>query len=152
MKRNTRLAALAAAAMATSLIVACGQREDDTVGQRLDGAVEQTQTTSAEIRADANNAAQDMKARAVVEARVDADRMLIATQSALDADGDVLSPKERAAIDALMVALRHQRDADDAAVIEAATDALAKGTEGFAAQRMNRGIQQALAGKNVASL
>ncbi|KQB59761.1 MULTISPECIES: Fe-S protein assembly chaperone HscA [Acidovorax] len=97
-------------------------------------------------------AAQDMKARAVVEARVDADRMLIATQSALDADGDVLSPKERAAIDALMVALRHQRDADDAGVIEAATDALAKGTEGFAAQRMNRGIQQALAGKNVASL
>ncbi len=62
MKRNTRLAALAAAAMATSLIVACGQREEDTVGQRLDGAVEQTQTASAEIRADANNAAQDMKA------------------------------------------------------------------------------------------
>ena len=97
-------------------------------------------------------AAQDMKARAVVEARVDADRMLIATQSALDADGDVLSPKERAAIDALMMALRHQRDSDDAAAIEAATEALAKGTEAFAAQRMNRGIQQALAGKNVASL
>lgn len=97
-------------------------------------------------------AAQDMKARAVVEARVDADRMLIATQSALDADGDVLSPKERAAIDALMVALRHQRDSDDAAAIEAATEALAKGTEAFAAHRMNRGIQQALAGKNVASL
>jgi len=97
-------------------------------------------------------AAQDMKARAVVEARVDADRMLIATQSALDADGDVLGRKERAAIDALMVALRHQRDADDAAAIEAATEALAKGTEAFAAQRMNRGIQQALAGKNVASL
>ena len=97
-------------------------------------------------------AAQDMKARAVVEARVDADRMLLATQSALDADGDVLSPQERATIDALMVALRHQRDADDAAVIEAATDALAKGTEAFAAQRMNRGIQQALAGKNVQTL
>lgn len=97
-------------------------------------------------------AAQDMKARAVVEARVDADRMLIATQSALDADGDVLSPAERAAIDALMVALRHQRDAEDAAVIEAATEALAKGTEAFAAQRMNRGIQQALAGKHVQTL
>ena len=50
------------------------------------------------------------------------------------------------------VALRHQRDSDDAAAIEAATEALAKGTEAFAAQRMNRGIQQALAGKNVASL
>jgi molecular chaperone HscA len=97
-------------------------------------------------------AAQDMKARAVVEARVDADRMLMATQSALDADGDVLSPQERADIDVLMVALRRQRDADDAAIIEAATDALAKGTEAFAAQRMNRGIQQALAGKNVQNL
>jgi molecular chaperone HscA len=34
-------------------------------------------------------------------------------------------------------------------VIEAATDALAKGTEAFAAMRMNRGIQQALAGKKL---
>jgi molecular chaperone HscA len=97
-------------------------------------------------------AAEDMRARAVVEARVDADRMLMATQSALDADGDVLSAAERNRIDALMQALRVQRDVQDAAVIEAATEALAKGTEAFAAQRMNRGIQQALAGKNVQSL
>lgn len=62
MKRNTRLAALAAAAMATSLIVACGQKEDETVGQRMDSTVEQTQAAGAELRADANNAAQDMKA------------------------------------------------------------------------------------------
>ncbi|WP_382153667.1 BON domain-containing protein [Hydrogenophaga sp. ANAO-22] len=62
MKRNTRLAALAAAAMATSLIVACGQKEDETVGQRMDSTVEQTQAAGAELRADANNAAQDVKA------------------------------------------------------------------------------------------
>jgi molecular chaperone HscA len=31
-----------------------------------------------------------MQARALAEARVDADRMLLATQSALDADGDLL--------------------------------------------------------------
>ena len=97
-------------------------------------------------------AAQDMRARAVVEARVDADRMLMATQSALDADGDLLTAQERAGIDALMQALRDQLQSEDAAVIEAATEALAKGTEPFAAQRMNRGIQQALAGKNVQSL
>lgn len=59
MKRNTRLAALAAAAMATSLIVACGQREDQTLGQT---PMEQTQTPAAEMRAEVNNAAQDMKA------------------------------------------------------------------------------------------
>ena len=69
-----------------------------------------------------------------------------------DADGDVLSAAERSTIDALMEALRQQRGADEAATIEAATQALAKGTEAFAAQRMNRGIQQALAGKNVQSL
>ncbi len=97
-------------------------------------------------------AAQDIQARALVEARVDADRMLMATQSALDADGDLLSGTERAAIDALMAALRSQQTSQDAAAIEAATPALAHGTEAFAAQRMNRGIRTALAGKNVQSL
>ncbi len=37
-----------------------------------------------------STAQQDMQARALVEARVDADRMLLATKSALDADGDLL--------------------------------------------------------------
>jgi molecular chaperone HscA len=37
----------------------------------------------------------------------------------------------------------------DAPALEAATQALAKGTEAFAAQRMNRGIRKALAGQNV---
>ncbi len=97
-------------------------------------------------------ASDDMRARAVVEARVDAERMLLATQSALGVDGDLLNADERAAIDALMAQLRAVVDAQDAAVIEAATEALAKGTEPFAAQRMNRGIREALAGKNVQSL
>ena len=98
-------------------------------------------------------AQQDMQARALVEARVDADRLLIATQSALDADGDVLAAAERTAIDELMHALRVTLETStDAAVVEAAAQALAKGTEAFAAQRMNRGIRQALAGKNVSAL
>ena len=37
----------------------------------------------------------DVKARALVEAKVDADRMLLATQSALDVDGDVLDAEQR---------------------------------------------------------
>ncbi len=96
-------------------------------------------------------AAGDMRARALVEARVEADRMLMATRAALAADGDILSPDERAAIDALVQALEGMRESEDAAAIDAATQALAKGTEAFAAQRMNRGIQQALAGKSVQS-
>jgi molecular chaperone HscA len=94
-------------------------------------------------------AQQDMQARALVEARVDADRLLVATRSALAVDGDLLTEDERQPIDALMQALQTIAAGNDAAAIEAASTALAKGTEGFAAQRMNRGIQQALAGKNI---
>ena len=99
-----------------------------------------------------HTAAQDMQSRALIEARVDADRMWLATQSALQADGDLLSPEERANIDALMLAALEAKKLEDAAAIEAATEALAKGTEAFAAQRMNRGIQHALAGQNIETL
>jgi len=94
----------------------------------------------------------DMRARSVVEARVDAQRMLLATQSALDADGDLLQGAERQAIDAAMDALRAVAPSDDAAAIEAHNKTLAQATEAFAAQRMNRGIAQALSGKNIAAL
>jgi len=94
-------------------------------------------------------AQQDIAARALVEARVDADRMIVATRSALAADADLLEPAERQAIDTLMDQLAQSLASTEAAVIEAATDALAKGTETFAAMRMNRGIQQALAGKKL---
>jgi len=97
-------------------------------------------------------AEQDIQARALVEARVDADRMWLATQSALLADGDLLSPESRTHIDALMAATLAAKSLSNAAAIEAATEALAKGTEAFAAQRMNRGIQHALAGQNIETL
>ena len=97
-------------------------------------------------------AEQDMKARALAEARLDADRMWLATQSALDADGDLLSAEERQLIESLMAATLAAKSIDNPSEIEAATEALAKGTEAFAAQRMNRGIQHALAGKNIETL
>jgi molecular chaperone HscA len=95
----------------------------------------------------------DMKARALVEARVDGDRMLLATQSALNADGQLLTAEDRANIDSLMTSLRNTVDtATDAQVIEDATEALAKATEAFAAERMNHSIQKALSGQNIQSL
>jgi molecular chaperone HscA len=94
-------------------------------------------------------AQQDMQARALVEARVDADRMVAATRSALAADADLLEPGELTSIDELISQLQASARGDDAAAIEAATQALAKGTEAFAAMRMNRGIQQALAGRKL---
>ena len=99
-----------------------------------------------------STAQQDMASRALAEARVDADRMVLAVKTALSADADLLSPNERAQIDSLIVGLIDARENGDAATIEAATQVLAKGTEAFAAERMNRGIQQALAGKNIESV
>jgi len=99
-----------------------------------------------------STAQQDMQARALAEARVDADRMLLATQSALNADADLLEAEEKLNIDTLMAAVASARADADAATIEAANQALAKGTENFAAQRMNRGIQKALAGKNISAV
>ena len=97
-------------------------------------------------------AEQDIRARAVVEAQVDADRLLLAIHSALDADADLLDAPERAEIDAAMEALASGRTGTDAAQIEALSKALAQATESFAAQRMNRGIAHALAGKNIESI
>lgn len=97
-------------------------------------------------------AQQDMQARALVEARVEAERMLDATRSALAADGALLDAPARAAIDTLLAQTEAARSLTDATAIEAAVEALAKGTEAFAALRMNRSIAQALAGQNVDNL
>ena len=94
----------------------------------------------------------DMRSRALVEARVDADRLLLATRSALNADGDLLNAEERALVDAAMESLDGARTSDDAALIESQSKALAQATESFAAMRMNRGIAHALSGKNIATL
>jgi molecular chaperone HscA len=100
-----------------------------------------------------STAEQDIRARANTEARVDAERMLMATRTALDADGQLLAAPQREHIETLMDRLKESIDAGlDAAHLEAATKALADGTEAFAAERMNHSIQQALAGKNVAAL
>jgi molecular chaperone HscA len=94
----------------------------------------------------------DMQARALAEARVDADRMILATNSALAADGDLLEEAQRDEIDHLMQAVQASRILMDAKAIEDITLQLAKGTEAFAALRMNRGIQKALSGKHIASI
>jgi molecular chaperone HscA len=91
----------------------------------------------------------DAAARSLREARVDADRMVLATRSALNADADLLSESERAAIEGQMREAQRAAQSDDHHAIEAAVKALADATEAFAAARMNRGIRQALAGRSV---
>jgi molecular chaperone HscA len=91
----------------------------------------------------------DMKLRALREEQVEAERIILATQSALDADGGLLSAGERDEVIVLLDAVRQQAHGEDAAVIKAAVDALANGTEEFAARRMDRSVRIALAGKRL---
>jgi molecular chaperone HscA len=101
------------------------------------------------LREGFTTAAADMKDRALREARVEAERMLEATRTALAADGDLLSPAERTEIDTLMTQIGQRCDRGDIDALDAAIKALANGTEAFAAERMNRSIRQALAGRRV---
>jgi molecular chaperone HscA len=91
----------------------------------------------------------DMAARSLREAQVDAQRMVLATRAALQADGTLLSSDERSAIEALLSSTENIAAQTDASAIEAAVKALADGTENFAAARMNQGIRMALAGKRL---
>ena len=101
------------------------------------------------LRDSFTHAQADMAARALRQARVEAQRMTLAAASALQADGDLLTPEQREAITSLMRLTQAAATSDDAAAIDAAVKALADGTEHFAAARMNRGIQQALAGRRI---
>jgi molecular chaperone HscA len=80
---------------------------------------------------------------------VEAERLDLATLSALQADGDLLSAGERGAIEGLLQRLREAAAGEEHAAINAAVEALAQGTEAFAAARMNRGIRAALTGRKV---
>ncbi|MBN3722736.1 Fe-S protein assembly chaperone HscA [Burkholderia sp. Ac-20379] len=91
----------------------------------------------------------DMRARALREAQVEAQRVIEATEAALAVDPDLLDADERAAIDALIAALRSLAGGDDTDAIDAATKALAEGTDEFAARRMDKNIRRALKGRKL---
>ncbi|MGK5071739.1 Fe-S protein assembly chaperone HscA [Janthinobacterium sp. ZB1P44] len=96
----------------------------------------------------------DMVARALREEQVEAERILLATQSALDEDGALLDADERAAVDGLMSKVRDaiaqsQSGAIDHQALKLAIEALADGTEDFASRRMDRSVRTALTGKSL---
>jgi molecular chaperone HscA len=96
----------------------------------------------------------DMVARALREEQVEAERILLATQSALDEDGGLLDDAERATVDGLMNKVREaiaqsQSGAIDHQALKLVIEALANGTEDFASRRMDRSVRTALKGKSL---
>jgi molecular chaperone HscA len=95
------------------------------------------------------HAADDANARALGEVRVEAERVVAATQGALASDADLLDADERAAIDAALARVARLQATDDRHALAAAVAALNAATESFAAKRMDRGVARALAGRRV---
>ncbi|MGE5160132.1 MAG: Fe-S protein assembly chaperone HscA, partial [Betaproteobacteria bacterium] len=83
------------------------------------------------------------------EQLVEAQRLEEATKAALAADGDLLRDDERVEVDRLMAALGVAVLSSDPAAIKRAIEALAHGTDEFAARRMDRSIRAALSGRRV---
>jgi len=104
------------------------------------------------LRDSFEHARDDMHARALNEHRVDAQRLLDATTTALNDDGMLLTPEEKRAIEEKMTTLQRTLSGADARSIKLSTDALNRATEEFAARRMDAGVREALAGRNIESL
>ena len=98
------------------------------------------------------HAQEDMAERLLAEARVDARRAVLAVQSALSADADLLSEDERKAIHKALANVEARAAAEDRDAIQAASAELETATRSFAERRMDRGIRKALAGVSIANL
>jgi molecular chaperone HscA len=95
------------------------------------------------------SADQDMQQRALREEQVEAERILLATQSALEADRHLISDAEYDTISQLMQQVKKLAQQDDHQALHNAITALAHGTEEFAARRMDQSVRSALAGKKL---
>ncbi len=104
------------------------------------------------LRDSYEHAKEDMHARVLNEARVDAGRLLEAVRAALAADGALLAAGEREAIERQLAALAAVAAGTDHRAIKQASDALNRATEEFAGRRMDAGVRRALAGRRIAQL
>ena len=99
-----------------------------------------------------STAEQDKASRALAEAKVDADRLILATKSALAVDGDLVDKEELETINTLFTQIEKASSSSDHVLIESLSTELGRVTESFAAKRMNRGIHKALTGKTIESI
>jgi molecular chaperone HscA len=105
------------------------------------------------LQASFSHAGEDKQARALREAQVEAERLIVAINAALEKDGEkFLSPEERKTLENQIAALRETAQGTDATAISREMEALNKATEPFAARRMDASVQQALTGHKLEEL
>ena len=92
----------------------------------------------------------DMQARALREQQVDADRMYVDLQAALEQDGRaLLNNEEYHCLEMALVDLERVRNSENHREIARHIEVVSKTSEEFAARRMNASIQKALTGHSL---
>ncbi|MEY3604517.1 MAG: hypothetical protein RIQ49_1549 [Pseudomonadota bacterium] len=104
------------------------------------------------LRDGVDHASLDMQLRALKEQQVEAERMLLAVDAALAADGHLLTVDEQHAIQCAADHLRSIALQSDHHAIRNAIHALSHQTDHFAALRMNRAVSMALSGRKIDEL
>ena len=102
------------------------------------------------LRDSMSHAEQDVVARNLREQQVEAERVVLALQAALKADGDrLLSAEEIQQMESKLQILQQTMQGDDHTAIKRAIDDLNQASTDFAARRMNESIRSAMAGHKV---
>jgi molecular chaperone HscA len=95
------------------------------------------------------HAEEDVTERFVLEWRVEGDRILSSLESALELDGELLAPPERAAIEERMAGLREAMAGSDYLAVKAWIESVDAASKEFAERRMNKHVAKAMAGHRV---
>jgi molecular chaperone HscA len=111
-----------------------------------------TDTITSLLRDNLTHAQVDMKNRLLIEARVEARRLYLAVQAALELDGHLLKRKEMATIEENLSKLDELIASSGRDSIITACEALEKATENFAERRINQGIRQVFTDQKVSKI
>lgn len=98
------------------------------------------------LQAGFDNAVADKNARSLIERKVEAQRELLAVESAVTEFGALLDDRDRQTLLAAMDVLKHALARDDAAAIDDASHALKPHSDNFAARIMNQAVADSLTG------
>ncbi|AKU99210.1 Chaperone protein HscA [Labilithrix luteola] len=109
--------------------------DDETVEQMLLDAIDHGE--------------EDLAARRLAEARLEAHRIVTSTRKSVVADADLLLAGERESIEAAVAKLEEVAKGDDARRVQLHIEDLDAATKDFAGRRMNRAIAQAIEGQKL---
>ena len=104
------------------------------------------------LQASMQHATDDMKTRALVEQKVEGERLIEAVEAALLQDGGLLDAEEIKLIRKQMQRVTISMQGESSQAVRHAVEALNAATQSFAAKRMNAGIQRAFTGRKVETL